>query len=151
MSQMTSSTATHVLFFDRSVGKRIPKVLQFVRIPIGITYHDQHFAQDALDDDWLPTVGERRWAVIGQDHSYHKRAAEKLAIVQYDLGVFYLWGANAKTWEQLRCIMNAYDGILDVLDNVAPPFLYRINRFGKLIDNTYRLYQNTPVSPGVVE
>ena len=78
-------------FFDRSVGIAVPKALQLLRLVTPIEYHQDHFAQDALDDAWLPEVGERGWTVIGHDHSYHLRSNELAALVQYNIGCFYLW------------------------------------------------------------
>ena len=131
--------AAHTLFFDRNIGRRIPEALRSVGIPVEVVFHDELFAQDTNDDEWLPKVGGRGWRVIGQDKSFHKNATERLAIVQYYVGVFYLWGAQARAWDQMRCFMNAYDGILRVLDSVPPPFLYRIDRLGRLTDITDRL------------
>ena len=56
------------------------------------------------------------WAVIGQDKRYHRNATERLAIVRYNVGVFYLWGAQATAWDQMRCFMRAYDDILEVFE-----------------------------------
>ena len=137
--KVTGGKPTHTLFFDRSVGKKIPESLRLVRLPITVKYHDECFAQDAADDAWLPIVGTETWTVIGQDKSYHRRSSEKLAIVKYNVGVFYLWGAQARSWEQLRCFMNAYEDIVAILNSVARPFLYRIDRYGKLMNITDRL------------
>ncbi len=121
------------------MGRRIPEALRLVGIPVEVVFHDERFAQDAKDDEWLPIVGGLGWVVIGQDKSYHRKSAEKLAIVRYGVGVFYLWGAQARAWDQMRCFMRAYDDVLWVLNNVAPPFLYRIDRFGRLSNITDRL------------
>ena len=136
---MVVRAPAHTLFFDRSIGRRIPEALRSVGIPVGVKYHDEHFSQDAKDDEWLPEVGMQGWAVIGQDKRYHRNATERLAIVRYNVGVFYLWGAQAAAWDQMRCFMRAYDDILGVLNSVTSPFLYRIDRSGRLHDITRRL------------
>ena len=130
----------HTLFFDRNIGRRIPEALRLVGIPVEVVFHDELFAQNTRDDEWLPKVGGLGWAVIGQDKSFHRNSTEKLAIIQYNVGVFYLWGAQAPDWDQMRCFMRAYDNILRVLSSVAPPFLFRIDRSGRLIDISDRLH-----------
>ena len=136
---MVGRKLAHTLFFDRSNGKRVPKALSLLGIPVKVEYHDAHFPQNAKDDEWLSPVGTWGWTVISQDKSYHKYRAVRLAIVQHNVRVFYLWGAQAPAWEQMRCFLDAYDGILRVLDKRGPPFLYRIDRFGQLTDITDRL------------
>ena len=91
------------LFFDRSVGIAVPKALQLLRLVTPIEYHQDHFAQDALDDTWLPQVGAKGRTVIGHDHSYHLRSNELAALVQYNIGCFYLWGSEATRWDKMRC------------------------------------------------
>jgi hypothetical protein len=82
-----------VLFFDRSVGKTIPEMLIALKIPIQVEYHQKHFIPDEEDDVWLPIIGNNGWVVIGHDQ-YHRKENELMAIKQYDIGCFYLWGAE---------------------------------------------------------
>ena len=93
-----------ILFFDRDVGVRLPRALlelQFDKQFHEVHYHQQHFPMDAQDDAWMPDVGAWGWTLIGHDSQHHKKPAEMSAIKQYNMGCFYLWGAEAKRWE--RC------------------------------------------------
>lgn len=103
------STRLPTLFFDRSVGTTIPRTLVRLRVPAGIEWHQQRFERDAADDVWLPEVGANGWAVLGFDWSYHLNQAELAAIRQYNMGIFYLWGAEARTWERMFCLAKAYE------------------------------------------
>ena len=76
-----------VLFFDRSVGITIPRILIELKIPVGIEYHQKHFKKDEEDDAWLPVVGNKGWVVIGHDQ-YHRKENELMAIKQYGIGCF---------------------------------------------------------------
>ena len=126
------NSASPTLFFDRSVGKRLPETLISLQVPIGIGYHQQHFAHDEKDDLWLPDVGNKGWTVIGQDWSYHKNIAEISAIKQYGIGVFYLWGAEARLWEQMFCFARAYNRIVEAIQTTPRPFIYWVNEAGRL-------------------
>lgn len=123
-----------ILFFDRSVGVVVPQILQQKRlnIPIEVHYHQEHFPMHEQDDNWLGTVGQLQWTVIGHDSRYHRRPTELSAIKQYKIGCFYLWGAEATRWEKLRCFARAYDGIIEAEANTTKPFIYRVTRMGLL-------------------
>ena len=120
------------LFFDRSVGTTIPRTLRRLQVPVGIEWHQQHFERDATDDLWLPAVGSRGWAVLGFDWSYHLNQAELAAIRQYRIGVFYLWGAETRTWERMFCFARAYDRIVNAMNTASRPFIFRVRRTGHL-------------------
>lgn len=123
-----------ILFFDRSVGVVIPKVLQWksLRFPIQVHHHEQHFASDEEDDIWLSQVGQWGWTVIGHDSKYHQKPHELSAIKQYKIGCFYLWGGEATRWEKLKCFVRAYDRIIETEANTPKPFIYRITQRGVL-------------------
>ena len=53
----TGGSSGPTLFFDRSVGTTIPRVLRRLGSPISIEHHQEHFARDIADDVWLPLVG----------------------------------------------------------------------------------------------
>ena len=128
----TGGNSQPTLFFDRSVGTRIPRTLRSLGVPVGIEHHQEHFAKDAPDDLWLPAVGGQGWTVIGFDWSYHKNQAELSALRQYNIGVFYLWGVQMRTWERMFCLARAYEGIIRAIDATPRPFIYRVRKYGQL-------------------
>ncbi len=121
-----------VLFFDRDVGTAFPRALDVLRLPTPVEYLQNHFPADAQDDEWMPVVGCRGWILIGHDRMHHRRFPESSAIQQYEMGCFYLWGAQARRWEKMRCFLNAYERILEAIDTTPKPFIYRVNRFSRL-------------------
>jgi len=106
--------------------------LRFDRQFNELHYNQQHFRIDEADDVWLPQVGQRGWTVIGHDSQHHTREAELSAIKQYNIGCFYLWGAEAKRWEKMQCFARAYQRIVTA-ENITPrPFIYRVTKTGRL-------------------
>ncbi len=89
---------------------------------------------DALDDAWLPEVGRWGWFVIGQDNNYHNNAPELAALKTYNVGAFYLWGAEEHRWEAMRCLARAYDNIIHRATVTERPFVYRIQKSGALTE-----------------
>ena len=127
-----------VLFFDRDVGIALPQALALLRLPTRVEYLQNHFPADSQDDQWMPVVGARGWILIGHDRMHHRRHPESSAIHQYEMGCFYLWGAQALRWEKMRCFLNAYERILDAIATTPKPFIYRINPAGRLEPVTIR-------------
>ena len=123
-----------ILFFDRSVGIVVPRILKWreLRLPVGIEYHQEHFDTALGDDSWLPIVGERGWSVVGHDRYHEKSLAELHAIQQYGIGCFYLWGAEASRWEKLRCFARAFDRMVQAEANTPRPFVFDVARSGAL-------------------
>lgn len=121
-----------ILFFDRSMGTIIPKVLVLLKFPVRVEYHEKHFKSDLKDDKWLPIVGNRQWTVIGHDRKYHTMPNELVAIKQYNIGCFYLWGAEATRWEKMKVFASAFDRIVEADSNTPRPFIYDVDKMGKL-------------------
>ena len=119
-----------ILFFDRSIGVVVPKLLQekALRFPVPVHYHEQHFASNEKDDVWLNQVGQWGWTVIGHDYSYHQKPNELSAIKQHQVGCFYLWGSEAARWDKLKCFARAYDRILEAEASTPKPFIYRVSK-----------------------
>ena len=110
-----------------------PKLLQRVRkLPVEVVYHQQFFKQTAPDDEWLPVVGQRDWIVVGQDYNLHKNASELFAIKTFNIGVFYLWGAQASQWEALRSLVRGFDRMTAAIEATPRPFVFQIQKDGLL-------------------
>ncbi|MGH9883269.1 MAG: hypothetical protein ACRD6N_17680 [Pyrinomonadaceae bacterium] len=118
------------LFFDRSVGVTIPQTLLRLKPPVDVAYHQEHFAFDEADDVWIPEVTKWGWFIIGQDYSYHKNPSELTAMKQHGAAVFYLWGAEAKKWEALRCFARGFDNILRKTETDTRPYAYTVQKHG---------------------
>jgi hypothetical protein len=121
-----------IFFFDRSVGIKIPQALRLLDLPDGVQFHQENFQPDEKDDVWLPVVGGFGWFVIGQDYRYHRRPHELAALKQHSVGCFYLWGAQARKWETVRVFARAYDRIVNAASNTPRPFVFSVDRNGRL-------------------
>ena len=129
---MISAAERSTLFFDRDVGTRLPIILARLRLPIDIKYHQQHFAENMPDEEWIPEVGRLGWTVIGHDSKHHLRPSERNAILSYHVGCFYLWGNSAPLWQKARCFLSGFDGILKTMRDTERPFLFQIQQDGRL-------------------
>ena len=102
-----------------------------LHFPDQIEYHQLHFPQDQHDDEWLPVVGSQGWTIVGHD-IYLKHDSEIAALKQHGIGCFRLWGARAKRWQKLQCFFRAYDQMVMKAATTPRPFIYEIDRLGRL-------------------
>lgn len=93
------------------------------------------FGDDVHDDTWLEFVGRKGWIAFSHDEKFHKPGyeTEMAAIKQFNVGCFYLWGANAVCREKALCFLKAYDKILDLVASTPRPFIYRIDQHGGIV------------------
>jgi hypothetical protein len=67
--------ASLTFFLDRNLGKRL--VADALRATgATVEVHDDHFDQDASDEQWLVDVGNRGWVVISQDEGIRRNELE---------------------------------------------------------------------------
>ncbi len=58
-----------MFFLDRNLGPNVvANALRQANIKVEI--HDDHFAQDALDEDWLTYVGQQGWVILTKDEKF---------------------------------------------------------------------------------
>ena len=89
MSSGSKLPEPSVFFIDRSLGKKI--VAQALRdIGETVEIHDDHFAPDAKDEDWLVEVGKRGWIVLTKDDRIRYRATERTALASARVRAFVL-------------------------------------------------------------
>ena len=57
---------------------------------VEVHVHDDDFPQDARDEEWLPEVGRRGWAVITKDAKIRYRLTEQAALIAGGVRAFIL-------------------------------------------------------------
>lgn len=74
---------------DRSLGKfKVAAALRNAGATVEV--HDDHFPQDALDEDWLRVAGENSWVVLTKDKNIRFHTREKEALAAYNVRAFVL-------------------------------------------------------------
>lgn len=64
-----------------------------------VEIHDEHFAQDVADADWLPEVAARGWVILTADQNLRYNRLERDALLASRARVFVIVG---KTTHQQR-------------------------------------------------
>ncbi len=118
-------------FVDRQLGRY--KFAQILRSAgLRVVIHDDYFAPDTVDPEWLAAAGDRGWIVITRDERIRYRAAEREAIRRAKVWAFVLVAHGDLRAETLAEIfIKALARVKAVLAKEKPPFIARIWRDGK--------------------
>jgi uncharacterized protein with PIN domain len=96
-----------VFFLDRSLGRKI--VAQALRAAgATVEVHDDHYAPDAKDEDWLVEVGRRGWIVLTKDDRIRYRATERMALMSAKVRTFVLTSSQLQGSEMAAAFVKAY-------------------------------------------
>lgn len=100
-----------------------------------VEIHDDHFARDAEDRDWLRVVGARGWVVLTKDQRLRYRPLEISALRDSAARVFVLTAGNLRGVEIAEAFVLALRRIHNVLRTRPGPFLASVSRSGHVTMN----------------
>lgn len=90
----------------------------------------EYFAIEALDEEWLPEVGQRGWLILTKDDRIRRRPVEREALMQSGARAFILPSGNMSGEEMASAIVNALPKIQRFVARNPPPFIARISKAG---------------------
>jgi len=100
---------------------------------LNVEIHDDHFAQDAQDPEWLTTAGKNNWIVVTRDERIRYRVAEKQAIRRAKVRAFVLAALGNLRAEMLAEIfLKALPKIRRTAAKEKPPFIAKISSSGEV-------------------
>lgn len=97
-----------------------------------VEIHDDHFAPDAKDEDWLVEVGSRGWIVLTKDDRIRYRVTERTALAVAKVKAFVLTSTQLQGIEMADAFVKALPRIKRLLAKHRAPFLGRVSRHGKV-------------------
>jgi hypothetical protein len=105
--------------------------------PFAVEFHHDpnnkfRFNEKTPDDEWMAKVGAEGWIVFSHDRKWHNELPVCAAIKQFNVGCFYLWGANAETWEKMRSFMRGYHYIDECIATNTKPYIFDVAKHGRL-------------------
>jgi predicted nuclease of predicted toxin-antitoxin system len=114
-------------FIDRCLGsKRVVAALREAGLTVEI--HEDHFAPDTLDVEWLPQVGEREWVVLTKDANISRRTLEKMAVARAGIRLFILASQNLASSEMIDILVQTIEPMKNLVHNHPAPFIAKIYR-----------------------
>jgi len=119
-----------VLLLDRCMGaKTVPDALRAEGA--NVLCHQDHFAHDAPDEQWLKEAGQRGWVVITKDRRIRSRSAEKDAIIDSGALAFLVVSANVGGAALAEIVRRALPSIRQLAIDGKSGQMYLIGRTGK--------------------
>ena len=94
--------------------------------------HSDHFADDALDTEWLGEVGRRGWIVLTKDKNIRKRELERTALRSARVHAFFLGQQGLSGTEMAAIFANAIPAMLRLLKGARRPVLAVVHRDGNV-------------------
>lgn len=118
-----------VFFVDRSLGGK--KVVDALRAAgASVIVHDDVFAQDTQDVDWLAEAGRRDWVVLTKDSAIRRNPHEKAMYQHAGVRVFALTRKDLSGQEMADIFVAALPGMRRRAIEIMPHFIFSISRGG---------------------
>ncbi len=101
------------------------------RAGLDVEIHDDHFAQNAQDPEWLTEAGKNNWIVVTRDERIRYRVAEKQAIRRAKVRAFVLAAqGNLRAETLAEIFIKALPKVRKTVTKQKPPFVAKISRNG---------------------
>lgn len=119
------------LYFDRSLGKAVPRALREVGVPLA--YHAERYPgrPDLPDEEWIREASHQGEVIVHKDKRIRYRPGERDAFIRTGARMFLL-GGNLSRFAMLRVLMLAWPEIERLARSQPPPFIFRIHSTGRL-------------------
>jgi hypothetical protein len=120
-----------VYFVDRSLGRG--DVVRALRdAGERVHAHDDHFAQNTADADWLVDVGKRGWVVLTKDKNIRVNQIEHTALARANVACFMLGRGDLSGAAMGRIFVDALPLMKRVLRRYGVPIAASVTAHGGL-------------------
>lgn len=115
-------------YVDRCLGKAVAHRLRDAGAQVEM--HDDHFAQDAADDEWIPEVAERGWVILTKDKNIRRRAGEREAVVTAKARIVTLTSGNMKGADMAALLVSRLADMEQLATTQPVPFVAMVGPGG---------------------
>ncbi|MDF1554429.1 MAG: DUF5615 family PIN-like protein [Deferrisomatales bacterium] len=91
-----------------------------------VDHLQDHFPEDAPDVEWLEYIGTNEFFLVTRDHNIRKNPAEKAALREFGVGVFFLGGKSRNRCELIQQLVRNWPRIKEHSSKTRKPFAFRI-------------------------
>jgi hypothetical protein len=92
------------------------------------------FGRGALDEEWIPLVGEEKAYVITQDSRIQSQKHQKELYISHGVGMFFLnppSKSGFQYWDMVKKLIEDWEDIKKIIKKDKPPFAYRASARAK--------------------
>ena len=97
---------------------------------VRVEIHDDHFAVDCEDEEWLPEVGARGWIALTKDQHIRRRPRERRALEDAGVAAFVLTAGAMTGPEMAEAFGKAIERIRRTVASHTRPLIGLVNRGG---------------------
>lgn len=94
--------------------------------------HDDLFAQDTADEEWLAEAGNKRWVVLTKDKNVRRNELELAAILQARVACFMLGRGDVTAEKMGKTFIEALPKIRKTLRRFRAPIAASLSMGGQL-------------------
>ncbi len=121
----------YTFFVDRSLGRGI--VVYTLRAAGEFVHaHDDHFAQNTPDAEWLIEVGRRGWVVLTKDKNIRSNQLEHVALVRANVACFMLGRGDLQAAAMGKIFVDALPIIKRVMRRFEVPVAASLSAGGNV-------------------
>jgi len=118
------------IFLDENMPPMIAHALQALAKP-AITIYDEPdgLAPGMADEDWMPIVGKKGWAVLTKDSTILRNRLQTNLFIQHRLLGLFIKDAkkhHLTGWDLAKLVINRFDDIEDTARTMQPPMAIEI-------------------------
>ena len=95
-----------------------------------VIHHDERFAPDAPDEEWLTEAGRQGWIVVTRDRMIRRRQNELAALRAGKVVAFVVAAVNASGREVATIVGRLADKMARIATGTRAPSTYLIQRSG---------------------
>ena len=118
-------------FLDRALGNKvIANALRATGADVRV--HNDHFAQDARDEEWLVQVAQQGWIILTKDTRIRYHTVERNALINSRARAFVLVSGNLSGQEMAQISVKALPAIRKFVAQHSPPFIAKVYKDGTI-------------------
>jgi predicted nuclease of predicted toxin-antitoxin system len=119
------------LFLDRNLGRKVvADVLREAGFPV--VAHDEKFAPDTPDEEWLDVVGKQGWIVISRDRQIRRRPNELDALRRAKVRAVFVTGGNLSGHALAELVRSSGAKIQNHALSASAPVIFSLTKDGSL-------------------
>jgi hypothetical protein len=112
-------------FTDRDLGKKFPAFLSAAGLKV--ERHQDHFADDAPDEEWLEAIGGKGWVAVTHNLRIRYMPNELDAVTRHRVSLLVVIG-KASYLDLARAFVEPMPRIGAFLTHHTPPFIAKVYR-----------------------
>ncbi len=126
---------SYTIYIDENLPPQLAKGLTLLTekynktngVTINVLSIKEEFGIGALDEEWIPKIGEKKGIVITQDFNIQKTKHQRELYKQNDVGILFLTSSKAgiSYWEIVKLLIKRWDEITQIIKKNKTPFAYR--------------------------